>query len=351
MVKAIKNSDPTMQVLGRDLKFQLRDGLARIIGIPVIALIMHMEYNHWTSSGWKGYLISLSYTIAYWEGIRHLWAYLQRRYSHYSQTGQRIFFLTISVLLYGVVVTVCLENFSSILLDLSCGWEKIFRGYTKGLIPTTLVLMVYEMVYFFHSWKEKVIESEAINRTMLESQLNALKNQLDPHFLFNSLNVLSSLIDENPPAQEYLSRLSDVYRYVLMSKDKNTVSLREEMEFVEAFVYLAKVRFQAGLEVHTRIPESSLGQTVAPLSVQLLVENALKHNVISREHPLHIDIRVVDGYLWVSNAIHKKVHLENTSTRVGLQNILERYKLLSELPVKVNRDALTFEVALPLLQA
>jgi LytS/YehU family sensor histidine kinase len=224
------------------------------------------------------------------------------------------------------------------------------QGYLIGLIPTFLVMLVYETVYFFESWKNKVKESEAISRTQLVNQLEALKAQLDPHFLFNSLNILSSLIDDNEPAQQYLSRLSDVYRYVLLSKDRTTVSLREEMEFVDAFLYLAKVRFQAGLEVETHIADQSWDLSVAPLSIQLLVENALKHNVITREHPLHITIREKDGYLWVSNAIHKKVHLE-PSTKVGLNNILEQYKLLSELPVHIIRDPLRFEVALPLLPA
>jgi LytS/YehU family sensor histidine kinase len=224
----------------------------------------------------------------------------------------------------------------------------MISGYFIGLIPTTLVLMVYEAVYFFHSWKNQVLESEGIMRTQVTAQLDALKNQLDPHFLFNSLNTLSSLIDENEPAQQYLSRLSDVYRYVLVSKDRNTVTLREEMEFVNAFLYLAKVRFTSGLTIEKDIPESVMEQLVAPLSVQLLVENVLKHNVITRENPLTVSILAENGFLWVKNEVKPKVHFES-GTKVGLNNISERYRLLSAIPVQILKSSKNFEVGLPLM--
>jgi hypothetical protein len=335
--------------------FLINDGKARLIGIPLIAVIMHFSF-HQLETGFseighfEGLVVSFIYTLTYWEGIRHIWDYLQRRHSHYSQTKTRLIKLVLSVLAYGVVATVAIKFAGVALFGRGCTLPMMIQGYFIGLIPTTLVLMVYESVYFFESWKNKVKESEAISRTQLENQLEALKAQLDPHFLFNSLNILSSLIDENEPAQDYLSRLSDVYRYVLLSKNRNTVSLKEEMQFVEAYLYLAKVRFQSGLQVDTDISESSLDLEVAPLSVQLLIENALKHNVISREHPLLIRICEEDGYLWVRNDIHKKVNLES-STKIGLQNIMERYRLISNMPVHIIRDSLRFEVAIPLLPA
>jgi two-component system, LytTR family, sensor kinase len=224
-------------------------------------------------------------------------------------------------------------------------------GYLVGFIPTGIVLTVYEAVFFFELWKNKVQEQEAISRTQLANQLDALKAQLDPHFLFNSLNTLSSLIDENEPAQEYLSRLADVYRYVLLSRDRNTVTLAEEMEFVRAYLYLAKVRFQDSLQLDIHIPTTSYRHAVAPLSIQLLVENALKHNVASKESPLLIRITEADGYIRVSNEIRPKAVLHPESTKVGLQNILERYRLLSDQPVRILDQADQFEVSIPLLPA
>lgn len=343
----------SIKTIGTEEKpYDSNDLNARLIGVPLISIIMHFTFSFLEGdlhkSHAEGLFTSFLFTLTYWEGIRQIWCYLQKRFSHYSQTKERLTKLVVSVLIYGVFATVLIHYLTEILFGVQCTVPLMVQGYFIGLVPTILVLMVYETVYFFESWKNKVKESEAISRTQLVNQLEALKAQLDPHFLFNSLNILSSLIDDNEPAQQYLSRLSDVYRYVLLSKNRTTVSLREEMEFVNAFLYLAKVRFQAGLEIETHISDGSWNRTVAPLSIQLLVENALKHNVITREQPLHITIREKDGYVWVSNPIHKKVHLES-STKVGLNNILEQYKLLSELPVHIVRDPLRFEVALPLL--
>lgn len=343
-----------MQAIQADNKaYTINDVWARLIGIPVIAVVMHVTFRPEDSlkygvSWFAGLFIAFLYTLAYWEGIRHIWRYLLQKYSHYSQTRKRLVTLGLTVLVYGVLVTLVIQNTIAFLLHFQCTSDMIIRGYMVGLIPTGLVLMVYEMVFFFESWKNKVKETEAISRTQIQSQLEALKNQLDPHFLFNSLNTLSSLIDDNEPAQQYLNRLADVYRYVLLSKDRNTVPLWEEMAFVEAYLYLAKVRFRHGLEIEENIPEEALHQMVAPLSVQLLVENALKHNVVTREQPLIIRIEVVDDYLVIRNGLFPKTHLDS-GTRVGLTNILERYKLLTEKPVRIVQNALHFEVSLPLM--
>ena len=333
--------------------FKVNDGLSRLIGIPIISLIMHLVFHTPENESLQlthlqGIFMSSLFTITYWEGNRLIWCWLQNRLSHYSQTRKRIFYLVLSVLTYGVFATVIIQYIGFFIIGTGCTFPHMVRGYFIGLIPTTLVLMIYEAVYFFHSWKNQVLESEAIMRTQVTSQLDALKNQLDPHFLFNSLNTLSSLIDENEPAQQYLFRLSDVYRYVLVSKDRNTVTLREEMEFVHAFLYLAKVRFTTGLTIEKDIPDSALEQLVAPLSVQLLVENALKHNAITRENPLTVSIQVENGFLWVKNEVKPKVHFES-GTKVGLNNILERYRLLTSIPVQILKGSKNFEVGLPLM--
>lgn len=344
----------TLHIQAETKRYNPRDLWPRLIGIPAIAFIMHLTLHKGEvpvipySSGWLGYLVSLCYTIAYWEGVRQIWMVLQRRLPHYSQTQKRLIIMAATVLVYGVVVTTVLENMSALLLGANCGLENIIKGYFKGLIPTTLVLMIYETVYFFYSWREKVIESEAMARSQIQTQLEALKNQLDPHFLFNSLNTLSSLINENEPAQDFLLRLSDVYRYLLTSRDRNTVTLKEEMAFVDDYLYLIKVRFQEGLAIEKKLDEDEMTKMVAPLSVQLLVENAIKHNVVSREFPLTISIQGDGNYLWVKNEIRPRVHLES-STKLGLRNILERYKLLTERPVQIVNNALQFEVALPFI--
>ncbi len=332
---------------------KIKDRTARIIGIPLVAFVMHLVFSKTQNpdAGFStGFFIAFLHTFTYWEGLRQIWMRLQARMPHYSQTGQRIIYLTISVLIFGMLATAAIEFAGKLIFGWPCTFQMMARGYLIGLVPTILVIMAYESVCFFHSWKEKVQEAEALARTQLVSQLEALKSQLDPHFLFNSLNALASLIDDNEPAQQYLSRLADVYRYVLLSKDKDTVSLKEEMEFVDSFLYLAKVRFRQGLEVKKSIPEELLSRKVAPLGIQLLVENALKHNAITQNQPLQIEIFADGDYIRVKNEIRPRAHLEYSS-RLGLKNILERYKILSNKPVEIMNDQIQFEVGLPLLSA
>ena len=197
-------------------------------------------------------------------------------------------------------------------------------------------------------------KTEALARESVQSQLEVLKNQLDPHFLFNSLNTLAALIDdENVDAQQYLERLSDVYPYVLVSRSKNTVPLDEEIAFLDAYVYLNKIRFRENLQVEKWLSPDMQGQYVTPLSLQMLIENAIKHNVASKDNPLKISIKQGDGYLVVANNIQEKTILrdsrEDKSTRVGLQNIINRYSLLTERQVEVSRTGDLFTVKIPLL--
>jgi LytS/YehU family sensor histidine kinase len=194
-----------------------------------------------------------------------------------------------------------------------------------------------------------VQKTEALARENVQSQLETLKNQLDPHFLFNSLNTLASLIEEeNIPAQTYLDRLSDVYRYVLINREKNTVTLEEEMQFLDAYVYLNKIRFRENLLIEKDIPAQTYHQHIAPLSLQMLIENAIKHNVISRENPLKIKILQDGDFLTVENNVQGKKIFEK-STKLGLQNIINRYRLLTPLGVEVSNTGTHFSVRLPLL--
>ena len=232
-----------------------------------------------------------------------------------------------------------------------CGTHRFQLNFST-LIPTLCVTLIYESVIFFQDWKRNVQKTEALARENMESQLEVLKNQLDPHFLFNSLNTLASLTDyENTEAQQYLEQLSDVYRYVLLSRDKDTVTLEEEMAFLDAFVYLNKVRFRENLQVVKEISPEAYQQQVAPLSLQMLVENAIKHNIVSREKPLKILIKQEgEAFLMVVNNVQEKTIFEK-STKTGLQNISNRYQLLSNQQVEISRGKDVFSVRIPLMKA
>ncbi len=218
----------------------------------------------------------------------------------------------------------------------------------SNLIPMGLVISIYEGAYFFDEWIKNLQRSEALAKENIRSQFEALKNQLDPHFLFNSMNTLAALIDdENQPAQTYLEQLSDVYRYVLVSQQKETVPLHEELAFVESYVHLNKTRYRDNLIFRNELSKEALNQLVPPLSLQILVENAIKHNIVSNDKPLTLRLSMdAYGYITVENNVQKKNILEK-STKTGLQNMINRYALLTTEKVEILQTADVFSVKVP----
>ncbi len=182
------------------------------------------------------------------------------------------------------------------------------------------------------------------------SQFETLKSQVNPHFLFNSLNVLSSLIYiDQDRAAKFVRQLSKVYRYVLDHKDVDTITLAEELPFIESYIYLLKTRFDQNLKVELDIPQSVRHRKVAPMVLQLLVENAIKHNVISKSKPLKVVLSVSEeGFLTVRNNLQLKSSTERSS-QIGLANIRKRYDYLSGKKIEIENDHDYFTVKIPLL--
>ncbi|MBE9489678.1 MAG: histidine kinase, partial [Bacteroidetes bacterium] len=196
--------------------------------------------------------------------------------------------------------------------------------------------------------KNKVKEQKIIAGTA-SAKFDALKNQLDPHFLFNSLNVLSSLIDEHPEnAQKFTTGLSKVYRYVLEQKSKELVTVDEELQFAKTYMSLLKMRFEDSIIFDIPENASNPESKVVPLSLQLLLENAVKHNTVTASKPLHIKIYEVNGTLVVENNLQPKQILKKSSG-VGLSNIMQRYQLLTNKKVNIYKEANSFAVAIPML--
>ncbi len=221
--------------------------------------------------------------------------------------------------------------------------------FVFGITITVIVSLLYHLFYFYKALNEKkVIESQIVAKTE-SAKFESLKNQLDPHFLFNSLNVLTSLIGENPlKAEKFTTKLSKVYRYVLEQKDKDLIPVEEELKFAKSYMELLQMRFEDGVKFS--IPESisNTELKIVPLSLQLLLENAVKHNVITSEMPLEIKLYEENGFLVVENNINSKSSLEK-STKVGLKNIIQRYSLVTDIKVEISNNNNKFKVKLPLL--
>lgn len=223
-------------------------------------------------------------------------------------------------------------------------------GFLGGCITQTFVSMTcigYFYLNLINQTKEMLLKTQ---RAKTEMELKAFQQNLEPHFLFNNLNVLSELIETNPVrANEFLSKFSEIYRYILQTQKVEFVSLKDEIEFAENYVFLLQERFGKAYKYDWQIAENQLnGQMIVPITLQTLIENAVKHNVGNSENPLPISIKLENDFLLVENEIREK-QLTFPTNKSGLQNLQTRYKFFSEKPIEVFNDRKIFRVKLPLL--
>lgn len=221
--------------------------------------------------------------------------------------------------------------------------------YYVSLFIAFVISIAFHAIYFYKTTQESKVKEQKIIAGTASAQFESLKNQIDPHFLFNSLNVLSSLIEENPDtAQDFTTSLSKIYRYVLEQKDKELVPIEEEISFAKTYMELLNIRFENSITFLLPDISDSDGKVV-PLSLQLLLENCIKHNVVSEQKPLHVKIYIENGYLVVENNFQKKETLNQERKGVGLQNIVNRYAILTKRNVLVEETEQHFKVKIPIL--
>lgn len=224
-----------------------------------------------------------------------------------------------------------------------------WRQYSFGLWATLTIVVIFHVVYFYNRYQQNRLKEQKVIAHAASAQFESLKNQIDPHFLFNSLNVLSSLIEENPEnAQRFTVSLSKIYRYVLEQKDKELVTVAEELAFAKTYMDLLKMRFENSIQFEIQETYEHAEAKVVPLSLQLLLENTIKHNIASESRPLHIVITVQENDLVVRNNLQKKEVLQSRHG-VGLQNIVNRYGILTKRKVWVDQSKDYFTVRIPVL--
>jgi len=220
-------------------------------------------------------------------------------------------------------------------------------------MPTFIALIIITIFIarsWLYEWRSAAIEAEQLKSENIASQYQSLKDQLNPHFLFNSLNVLSNLVYESADkSAEFIQQLSKIYRYVLEVQQEELVGLDREIGFAENYLNLQKIRFEGSLEYFIEVHQLK-GHYLPPLSLQLLLENAIKHNIASLEKPLKIRIEQCDGNLIVRNILQPKLTKEDSKTGIGLPNIKKRYALLSNKSPKIIETEQEFIVELPLLK-
>lgn len=302
-------------------------------------------------------LVNFGYTMLYgltlYLSNAVVFMYLDKVFSAERFTPKRILIGFILSFLVSIVVIFLLRIFEDVIIQgLSFSVflsQEHMANYLVAIIITLVVTLAFHAFYFYKAYAENKVKEQKVIAGTASAQFESLKNQIDPHFLFNSLNVLSSLIEENPDnAQKFTTSLSKIYRYVLEQKDKELVSVEEELSFAKTYMNLLKMRFENSISYELPTDFDNPEAKVVPLSLQLLLENTIKHNVVSEQKPLHIKIYIENNYLIIENNLQKKEVLQDRKG-VGLQNIVNRYGLISERKVMVEQTETAFKVKIPIL--
>jgi LytS/YehU family sensor histidine kinase len=219
-----------------------------------------------------------------------------------------------------------------------------------AIAASILILMVEFGVQIFTKWKQSLVEIEQYKSQTMQAKLDNLKHQVNPHFLFNNMSVLTSLIyKDQDKAADFVQQLSKVYRYLLDQTSSELVCLEEEMKFLESYIYLLQIRYSPNLTIENKISANQLKRLIPPFSVQLLLENAIKHNEVSTEKPLLIELSIENEMLIVKNNKNPRIS-EEESSRKGLKNIQSRYAFFTDKPVEIVDLPRSFIVRIPLLQ-
>jgi sensor histidine kinase YesM len=267
----------------------------------------------------------------------------------------KIMTILLSILLTMLSVSVLNHFLYTVLRLIDSGPHA--RGYEneftyRNFFVSALVIGCIFIIRLVFQKQSMHLENETLRREALQSQFESLKNQLSPHFLFNSLTALKTLITEAPEtAQNYINNLSKALRYTLQSNEKQLVTLKEEIEFTESYLFLIKLRFDQNLTVISKINELYLGLRLPPLTIQTLVENAVKHNEISKRKPLTITIETNDNSkLSVRNNIQKKI-TEEHGPGIGLTNLSKQFQILFNSDITISNEANEFRVEIPLIDS
>jgi two-component system LytT family sensor kinase len=333
----------------------LRVAVSIVIVISIVVLIIHYFLNG--SLDWSSYKYNLFYNIYYGIPLSlfNVWLfdYLDRLAPWEKQPYKRaIAGVTCSILV--TMLSLITLNFILWTLiegkEISVLWIKENRTfYLIALIITMIVTATLHAIGFFKEVQKEKTVSAKLRQEKLATELSALRAHVDPHFLFNSFNVLSGLIEEDKEkAQDFLTGLSRIYRYILEQRNEDTSTVEDELAFAKQYLHLQKMRFEDSLQLTTDISEDTLGKKIPSLSLQLLLENALKHNGFDEQDPLDIKIIEEEDTLVVTNNKKERENI-GVSNGLGLQNIRDRYALLSAKKLVVKDTEHSFTVKLPLI--
>jgi two-component system, LytTR family, sensor kinase len=335
----------------RDYKHLLRT-YAVILAAATVALLVRMaKYDVFGAELQTTlYFTSIVLISFFWEALRLVHRLLNKHYPFEKNLAGRILIQLVIGGFIGFCIRSVVYLYGEDLLPIKLDSLFLAATWVLYIMVPVGVNLGFFTVYFIDRWKDSLIKAERLEKEKSQVQFDNLKNQLNPHFLFNALTSLNSLIFENQQlASEFLQQLSKVYRYVLQNKNKNFVLLATELDFIAHYVQLLETRFRGGLKINFKISDDAKEKAIVPVTLQILIENAIKHNVVDKDKKLTIDVITVGDYLVVTNNLQVRKTVEG-SNKQGLENLKSLYKFLTDKPLVIEPTDERFYVKVPLIQ-
>jgi LytS/YehU family sensor histidine kinase len=334
----------------------IKDALLKVIfvpllgiGLPIISgIITYKLYSAPELVAANFFFILTSFAI--WAGCNWIHVSLRPLYSPVSKLFLKIATVCFVSALYGGSIG-GLSTFIWIKMSRETfNWNGIYKFIAVCVAAVILFTLLYEILFLS---KEREIDNKIVDQLDKErsqAELQALTNEMDPHFIFNSLNTLNHLI-VNRPQQAHLfnNKLAQVYKYFLINKTRELISLKDEMEFIDDYFFLLQIRHDGKLHLHVDLNEENNKAMIPPCALQVLIENAIKHNEFTEDNPLHIKISMNGHYIRVSNNAKPKPYAIN-STGIGLKNLSSRYRIISKKNIEIEKGRDNFTVKLPLIR-
>ncbi len=298
------------------------------------------------------FVTSVVITILVWEGNLRIDFLMNKKFPWIQKPVRRILIhAPVSIVFSTLTIYTVMLLFDRYLCQIpQSGKDALMAiSITVGVLITFIILSVEIGSQFFGHWKKSLIEVEKYKAESLQAQLQNLKDQINPHFLFNNLSVLSSLVyKDQDKSVDFINQLSKVYRYLLDNRNNELVSLESELTFIKSYTYLLQIRFDTSIVFDIQVPENKLQVMIPPMALQMLIENAIKHNEVSSALPLRVSITVDQDVLQVINNLQLR-RVEEESSKTGLHNIKQRYSYFTEKQVEVLQTENQFIVRIPLL--
>lgn len=329
---------------GRDLLIVMMIG-------PVISFMFDPDFDNFWQRMLIGSLYSLFIGGILWKGNQYIGFKLGKRINIYHNAYRALLWNLSAMFIFSLVVIIVV-NYIWFVIIFNWTPQRLFSSGVNTMVTVFLVTVVITSIFysigFFRSWRESAVNEERLQKESIRLQYQALKNQVNPHFLFNSLNSLTSLVyTDQDQAVKFIKQLSEVYRYVLEHKENELVPLADEISFSEKYVFLQKIRHEKSLNVSFSISRTN-GRYVVPVSLQILIENAIKHNIVSEEDPLFIEVFDTEDTIVIKNNLQPKRTLAD-SGGIGLTSLKERYSFLSDRQVITQKTGDSFIVEIPFI--